>query len=1151
MKSLKLALLLFAGLLLAAAFLILQVPQTKAENGVTAAEHAELYVNDLAGFVADGGTRDAATGNITNVSSYGRVGFNDKYQNVAITSVINFSTVGNTTFVLRAQGDSLAPAGSGEWENQGYYVRWYPHGQFDFVKNGTALLGSPFWGTLPGAATPGVDYTVVFKTADMSDGSVQVTFSINGYVIFDYNDADSPLTEGGWYAITSEGSEFSASGSGFQMPVVDLSHTSQPIYSANFPASIDQDGVVTTSGSFSGAGYAFQTSSAFVYKTIVKPVANVSASSSFSFTIGATKTNSAEINRPNVVDANWGWSETGYVLYWHSTGSGSIGRAGGTISSFSLPQFAAGESYEIEYGVTNFGDGSVRVHLKINGDLAAIYFDRAHDDYTPLSFPSAGGSPASLVTYSMVLSYEMDGQILPCSAKDFSQFSLASKDLGSPMTIGGAGMFDRNGSVSSFGGGIVAGYNNGNINNASISMKANFSAAAGNLVFTLASQGSLDTPWGSGWSRRGYQIYFYANGQVGLFKNAQVIFEGWALSGFTLATDTEYLLEIGTINLDGAIQVYAKIGDVFVLNYLDTENAFTDGGWLSIYSGGFAGSLGMTYDKPQIIVESTDINAGSPVSLSYSSDSADDSDNVEYFIDTANSTAEGAIDGNQLTATSAGIINVYVCVNGIYSDNVAINVSAAPEAYVTNLPTSPIIVGGESHIVGGKLSTDDEITSMVFSIENVTGRASIDQSGRITAEAAGTVRVFVTINGIRSEGYLLSISPQIEIGNTGAMAVGEVRKLSYWANCDLPDEDITATYELVSGQDVVTLDSASGNITALKIGVFTIRVTLIGQSFTAVSAVVSIPVEAPIVVLHGVKDMYVGQTITLDPRINEGVPEIPGSKEIVITKGQELVNVDGVSITALGEGIIRLYAKINGISSKEYEIAITPLQVTIIAGDMPVNSTQTLDVIFNFDDVSKENVKYSIIEGQTLATLDGNILTSLGNTGKVKLQAVVNDTFTATTEINITSNVRLQGISDKQQVVIGSEVNISFIYLSDDEVISVELKILEGKGNVSVTEVEPSEGQDLREKQFLLSATGTGKVRIQLVVNGIASEEIEFNVYKDGNLLHDYLILIAFVIVAIVLIIAGLTTWIVVKKKKKRLAAEGNTIKTNEEGVNE
>ena len=64
-KSLKLALLLFAGLLLAAAFFILQVPQTKAENGVTATEHAELYVNDLAGFVADGGTRDAATGNIT------------------------------------------------------------------------------------------------------------------------------------------------------------------------------------------------------------------------------------------------------------------------------------------------------------------------------------------------------------------------------------------------------------------------------------------------------------------------------------------------------------------------------------------------------------------------------------------------------------------------------------------------------------------------------------------------------------------------------------------------------------------------------------------------------------------------------------------------------------------------------------------------------------------------------------------------------------------------------------------------------------------------------------------------------------------------------------------------------------------------------
>lgn len=1108
--------------------------------------YASLYVNDLGGLMTNGATVDPTTGNITAVNAYGRFGYQGAYENVEVTSVINFSAVGNTTFILRAQNTTIMPAGDPSYTNKGYYVRWYAHGQFDFVANDTVIM-SAVWGPLPAMAAD-TDYIVVFKAVNTEDGNVHVTFSINGAIVVDYLD-ETVKCGGGIFGICSEGSTFSARGDGFKQPAINLADASSPITSSNFPATINEDGSVSTGAGNSGVGYIFQATDTYTFKTKVTPSA---AAGSFSFTVGAYKTNAHEMNRPDVVDSDWGWSEPGYTLVWSSNGQRHLNR-GGTLLEYvwHLPTFTAGQTYEIEYGITQFGDGSNRIHLRIDGNIVVNYFDRAREGYTPLVMNPVGGQPASLCYTALVLSSGVESTITPYEMVEVQEKTIASKDLNAPVTIGGAGTFDRNGAIAHFGSGVVAGYP-AELQSGAIKFKANFSTVGSNLILSMRSQGTFDTPWGGGWSNKGYSAYLYPNGQTILAKNGQTLFEGWATGGFGLAANTDYTIEMGTVDIvDGAVKVYVKVNDVLIMNYIDTVNAIADKGWFTIYSGGFEGKMSLVgYDIPTVTSNAEDnaIKANQNVTLSYAMNNKDDADEVTYYIDEANSTTQAAIQGDNLIATSAGKVEVYVLVNGMYSENLALTVVDALKAELINLPTAPIIVGGESVTVDGKLTDDSvAIESKVFSIENVTGKATIDaSSGKITAVAAGTVRVFVTINDVKSDGYILSISPKIEIGRSEAMAVGERRNLSYSANCELPDEQIMTTYELVEGDEYVTLNTQTGEIKAEKIGLIRIRVTVTGETFQAVSALVSIPIEAPVVVLKDVKDMYVGQTITLCPAINSGV-EVE-SQEIVVVSGSSHVTIDGNSINAKSKGTVKVKAVINGVESDVYEIVISDLTPTLIAPKfLPKGDSVTLDTMFNFEEFVPTKVVYSIVSGGQYATLEGSVLTASQTLGKVKIKVEVYDlndlaqeyirwTFEET--IELCDKVRLAGLPEAAddgvtQVLNGSEINLSFVYTGDDEITSVQFVLV--SGNATLTQLSLEAGQTPKDTQALLKLNGTGDVKLKVVVNGVDSPIITITVVNPRmSQLTKYIIGIVVVGVVFVACVVTLVTLLVLKKKKNK-----------------
>lgn len=1106
-----------------------------ADDTASEMPYADVWVNDLSGFATSGATIDTKTNNITNLPAYGRFGFDGDYENIQVKSIVNFSKTingGNTVFYLRTQGDVV----NASYTRKGYYVRWYNNGQFEFYKNDTSVLGV-IWGPIP-AISNNVDYNVVFKTVNMSDGSVKILFTINDLVVIDHIDTTDPILGGGLYAMSTDGNSLSVVGKGLNTPIVNLNDVADPIVSSNFPNAVIQDGIITTSDGedcplgYSGVGYSFLASNSYGYKAKVTPS---SASGRLVFSIGAYKTNSHEMNRPNISSSGvdgWGWDETGYVLYWSANGQRHFARGDDNTNLleylWNMPSFVAGQEYEIEYSMTTFGDGSVRILFKLDGVIMLNYLDRAREGYTPVQIPSAGAvAPANLYTNALICSISVSTKIAPVDSTVVDTKTVIYQDMNNATTLNDS-VFDRNGAVDNFNSGVAVGYN-ANISNSAIKFNTEFSSIGTGITYLLNYQGSLDQTWGGGWTKLGYAIKLYPNGMVGLIKGGNLVCEGWALSNFSLVQETNYLIEIATINLGDAVHIYAKINDVYVLNYLDTKDTITSAGWFAVYSEGFSGNIkpfGVEYPTITADFQGETLDINSPVQLSYNLSNKQDSDVVEYFIDQEASTATATLQDNVLTATSEGDIVVYAKVNEIYSEDLIINVSKSAYAIVTNLPTQPIIVGGEKITIDGKMSDDSEITSKEFSVENITGSATIDSNGTITAISAGTVKVYVTINGLKSQGDLIYISPKVSIKNASALAVGAtIDSLGYQANCELPQENIITVYELVSGQDVVSLDSQTGKVTALKIGTFSVRVIVTGETFQAVSPIVELSVEAPIVVLRNVKDMFVGQTLTLNAQINEGITI--ESKEIVIVSGDG-IQIDGENITAIKQGTVTIKAVINGYSSDTYKIVILPVIVTIVASDMPIGSTQELNIMFNdYPDnrIEYTKVEYSISSGAKYATLTGNALTSLDKSGQVTLKVVVDDKYTNTITINITPKVIIKGITDGLRIKSGSKIPLEYyVYPGgiEGEITSVEYVIVSGKNHAII-------------KDNTLIAKTAGSVELKVVVNGVSSQILTINIYVNPSKLVGFIVLGAVLLLILIVVIYIVVSYIIkVVKAKKR-----------------
>ncbi|MBO4939464.1 MAG: hypothetical protein J6D30_00340 [Clostridia bacterium] len=1046
------------------------------ETTVTEAAYAQVWVNDLGGFTHEGATYNAQTNSVDLLPSGCRFGYDSGFENVEVKSKVTFVTKGsgNINFFLRMQGDLK----NNSYTRRGYQFRWYATGQYEVLKNGTKILGVK-WTTTPAA---GSTYTVTFSTINQSDGSVKIKALIGTKQVFEYVDATDPVLGGGMYAMTSDGSQLSVTGEGFADKPINLYDMASPVTNANFPStSISEDGKVTlTSGGVAGgAAWGFQQTDFYSYAFKYTPT---TADGKLRMTFGSQGT----LHRDDIIGDS-GWNDTGYVLqWWGGNGQRHLYRNNKLLEYvWNLPTFVAGQTYEIEYGVTSFGDGSNRVHLKIDGALKMIYFDRPSETNTPLAFTKTG-VPGSLFRYALISGIGANGVIEPIAEKtQYDEKTLLNSQLGTPATHSAA-TFDRNGGITEMSSGRNAGYN-GDFLNTSIKMKGNFTAT-GSMILQLRGQSTVfDTPWGGSWTNKGYAVYLYANGQTILTKNGATLCEGWSLSSKKIATNTDYVIEFGTVNVgENAVRVFAKIDGSYVVNYLDNNNALTNSGWFTIFNNsGFAGSLmpyGVTY--PEI---STDLAEGKqalvnvPVTLSVTGTS--ETDEITYYVDETKSTVEATVWGDQLTAKGAGEVVVYACVNGIYGNELTISVKEPATPQIVGAP-STIVFGSQNVVLDVKLSDDGEITSKAFFVEDMTGSATINaETGEITPVKAGTVKVYAVVNDTRTTDVIITIVPVVTVTAPSATIYkGNELILQYTTNC--PTEDVTARWQLVEGEGVASLNAETGELTAIEAGTFSVKVTLTSESFRVDSEALVLQVVVPVLTnlptthisLNGAP-WTVGVKLSNDGEITSKifyVEDVTGSATIDAETG---------AITPVKAGTVRVYAVVNGVETERVTITIAPA-VSVATPSAMIFKGDVITLEYTTDGPTEEvTARWQLVEGEGVVSL---------NTETGELTAIEAGTFSVKVILTAQS-FEVESLPLTLQVVVPVLTNLPEApIIVGGEVWSVDAKLSnDGEITSKAFFVEDVSGSaTIDEQTGAITPVKAGTVRVYAVVNGVETERV-------------------------------------------------------------
>ncbi len=843
----------------------------------------------------------------------------------------------------------------------------------------------------------------------------------------------------------------------FTTNAINLYDIASPQTNKNFSGvNFNNDGSVNISGTnaigASGVGFGFQQTDFAFYKFNYTPS---SSTGNLKITLGAS-----ELNRiANLSGASKGYAKT-------------------------LPALDAGTTYEIVHGVDVLTDGVNTVNRIITKVGDSVYVEVDADN--TVSF-NKSGAPGALYKWFIIQNVEWSfhsGTISPSdSTTTYEEKTLLTRDLGEPATLSGA-TFDRNGGISEMSLGRNAGYN-GNFKNTVIKFEANLTAT-GSMILQLRAEGTVyDSPWNS-WTNKGYAVYLYSNGQTILTKNGATLCEGWSLSSTTLAVNTKHVIEFGTVNLtENVVRVFCNIDNSPVINYVDTSNPLNNAGWFTIYNNdGLNGSL-MPYgvEYPQV---TTDVASGDkaftnkPVTLGYTLTTADPSDEVTYFIDQTKSTAEAEITDNQLVATTDGNVVVYACVNGIYSNDLIIEVAEPATPELTGVPTT-IIFGQPNVSIDVKMSDDSEIITKAFYLTNGSGEATIDEAtGEITPVKAGTINVYAIVNGVNTQEHTIIIVPVISI-KSASIVKGQSTTLEYTANCDFPNEDISIVWEIVSGEEIATINAETGDVTPLKTDEFTVKVTLISEIFGEVSATKEFIVIAPVLINLPTDLVIVGGHIwTIDAKMSDDSQTI--TKEFVIenVSGEATINADG-EITPVKAGTIKVYAIVNGANTDVYTITVQPV-ISITSTKIVIGQNVILEYTANCllpnETISPE---WEIVLGEAVATINAETgeVTPL-KTGEFSVKVTLtSETFgevSATINLNVIAPV-LINLPTAPLIVEGEKWIIDAKMSDDSTVETIEFGITNLSGWATIN----ADGE--------ITPVKAGTVRVYAIVNGFKTEE--------------------------------------------------------------
>ena len=207
----------------------------------------------------------------------------------------------------------------------------------------------------------------------------------------------------------------------------------------------------------------------------------------------------------------------------------------------------------------------------------------------------------------------------------------------------------------------------------------------------------------------------------------------------------------------------------------------------------------------------------------------------------------------------------------------------------------------------------------------------------------------------------------------------------------------------------------------------------------------------------------------------------------VLTAGN-VPGVVGIRVLVTGETFQAISA-ITYLSIEGVEIDKENLIPTIVAkGRLSINKTQQATVQFNLDDYVCSTVLWSVESGEDILSVsDGGLITAL-KVGVGTVKVVIDGEYVAMLEIEVVEDISIVGVLEDSNVLVGTTLTFSYVVNDANfgEVQTVKYVIDKGCELVSLSE---SDGK--------LTALAAGKVGIKVIVNGIESTVLNFNIIDN------------------------------------------------------
>ena len=393
----------------------------------------------------------------------------------------------------------------------------------------------------------------------------------------------------------------------------------------------------------------------------------------------------------------------------------------------------------------------------------------------------------------------------------------------------------------------------------------------------------------------------------------------------------------------------------------------------------------------------------------------------------SSNTAVVAVEGDRVTAVGEGTATVTAESHNGKKSSVKITVLEKPESL--ELAANEITLGvGESYTLGYSLNKGSA-GAVKFETDSDNIVSVDEQSGKITALSTGNCRVTVTTYNDVSETCAVNVVPapaKVTLSTPDdrtTYGVGETLQLNWSV-----DERGSAPVTFTSSNKKLATVSASGLVTFKKAG----KVTITAKTYNGKSAKISLTCKkAPTSIkLTAKRDtLGVGESIELSATLSSGSA---GSYSFVVVEGDDVVSVDGHTLTANSVGTAKIRAvSFNNKKSATYTVTVLekPEDIFLNKDEVSIGVGDSYTLTATLNDGSAGAYGFTAENSKVSVDKQSGKITAL-STGDCRITVTTYNEESTTCLVHVVAapkNITLSTPGDRVSFGVGETAQLSWV----------------------------------------------------------------------------------------------------------------------------